>query len=78
MKIFTEVFGWCGAIMIVFGYALLSFGVLDASNILYHLLNLVGSIGIVFTSVYKKNYAPGFLNGVYAAIAVVAVATLLF
>ena len=78
MKKFIEVFGWYGTIAIVLAYALVSFSVLEATNIWYQLLNGTGALGIVVVSFHKKTYQPGVLNLIWTLIALVAIANILF
>lgn len=65
-------------IVIVTAYALVSFSVLRPTDIVYHLLNGFGSVGIVIVSFYKRTYQPGVLNIIWALVAFVALATISF
>lgn len=69
----TEFAGWVGVLSILLAYALLSFEVLAADQAAYHILNLVGGIGIVVDALADKNYQPAVLNLIWAAIAVYAI-----
>ncbi len=73
MNKFIELFGWYGTIAIVGAYALVSFSVLEPTNIWYQVLNGTGALGIVAISFYKKTYQPGVLNIIWAIIAFVAI-----
>lgn len=68
----VNIYGWYGALAILLAYILVSFSILSPDSVWYQILNLTGALGIVVTSFNKKNYAPGVLNLVWAAIAVVA------
>ena len=68
-----EVFGWYGTVAIILAYVLVSFSVLDATNVWYQILNATGALGIVLVSFHKKNYQPGVLNIIWTIIAVVAI-----
>ncbi len=72
MKNFIELFGWYGAFALILGYALVSFSVLQSTDIMYQLLNATGALGIVVVSFYKRAYQPGIVNVIWATIAVVA------
>lgn len=78
MKNFIEIFGWYGTIAIVLAYALVSFSILQPTNIAYQLLNGTGALGIVAVSFYKRAYQPGVLNIIWTIIAVVAILNILF
>lgn len=77
MRTFDEVFGWVGAALLLIGYMLVSFSVIPGNGILYQLINLVGSLGILAIALYKRDWQPGILNLVWAAIAFVAVVRIL-
>ena len=48
-----EVIGWLGALMILVGFALNGFEILQSQSYAYQLLNLVGALGVVVTSLYS-------------------------
>lgn len=78
MKNFIEIIGWYGAVAIVGAYFMVSFKMIDASSIVYQILNLSGAIGIVIVSLFKKAYQPAFLNIIWTIIAVVALLKIIF
>jgi len=65
--------GWLGAILLLVGFALISFGLLPAQSQSYMAINIIGSVCIIINSAYKKDYPPAALNVVWAAIALIAV-----
>lgn len=69
----TELAGWIGVLAILLAYALLSFGVLAADQAAYHILNLIGGVGIIVDALADKDYQPAVLNFIWAAIAVYAI-----
>ncbi|HEY4673520.1 MAG: hypothetical protein HYY67_06285 [Thaumarchaeota archaeon] len=71
-KTLAEIFGWLGAIITIIAYALISFGVFDATNILYQILNLTGAVGVGVVSIMKKIYQPATLEVIWALIAFIA------
>ncbi len=77
-KVIEEIIGWYGAIVIVVAYALMSFGMILSNGLLYQTLNCSGALGVVYISFKKKAYQPGFLNILWAIIALIAILTLLF
>ena len=76
-KMLIEVAGWYGTIVIVGAYALVSFNVIKSTSLLYQLLNLTGSFGIVALALNKKAYQPAVLNIIWAIIAAIAIVGLL-
>ncbi len=73
MKKVIEFYGWYGTIAIILAYILVSFSVIDATNIWYQVLNGTGALGIVLVSIQHKNYQPGVLNIIWTLIALVAI-----
>ncbi|MEX0668505.1 MAG: hypothetical protein WD061_02090 [Candidatus Saccharimonadales bacterium] len=71
--IVTEVFGWYGASAIILAYALVSFELVTAGSWIYQLLNLTGALGIITTSLTKKDYQPAVLNIFWLIIAAAAI-----
>ncbi len=69
----TEFAGWVGVLSILLGYGLLSFEILDAGQVWFHALNLLGGAGIVIDALADKNYQPAVLNLIWCAIAVFAI-----
>jgi len=78
MKKFIELFGWYGTVAIVLAYALVSFSVLQPTDITYQILNGTGALGIVLVSFHKQAYQPGVLNIIWTLIAVIAIFKILF
>lgn len=71
-------FGWYGTVAIIGAYALSSFSVIKADNLVYQLLNLTGAVGIVAVSLKKNAYQPAVLNIIWTFIALIAVIKILF
>jgi len=67
-----EIVGWYGMAAIVTAYALLSFGYIAPTEILYQFLNAIGSLGLVLVSLYKRTYQPGILNLIWIIVAVIS------
>lgn len=70
--------GWYGLVAVVGAYILVSFSVVNGTNLVYQLLNLTGSIGITIETYYKKDYQPFWLNLIWAIIALIAMAAVFF
>ena len=76
-KIFIEIFGWYGTVVIVLAYVLVSFSVLQSNSIWYQILNGTGALGVVAVSFYKKTYQPGVLNIIWATVAIISIVNIL-
>ncbi len=76
-KSITELIGWLGTLAIITAYALLSFGVITGTGLLYQLLNAAGAGGIVYHSLRKQDYQPAVLNVIWTLIALVALIRIL-
>ena len=76
-NLFTNIAGDVGVIVVLIAYALISFNVVNSSNLLYQSLNLLGAIGIFYVSFKKRAYQPAALNVVWAIIAIVAIVGIL-
>ncbi len=72
-----EVFGWYGALGLLFAYALSSFEILSPENVWYQIINITAALGIVAISFYRKTYQPGVLNTVWAVIGFIALIKIL-
>lgn len=77
-KSLIEAVGWYGAIAIVGAFALSSFSIVRPTDLIYQILNLTGSFGIVAVSLYKRVYQTVTLNSIWALIALIAIAKILF
>lgn len=77
-ELFDNIAGWCGAVAIMLAYLMVSFGVLDANSLAYHLLNLTGAIGILIIAAEKHVRQSVIVNVFWAAIALVAILRIAF
>ncbi|MFN7161008.1 MAG: CBU_0592 family membrane protein [Candidatus Gracilibacteria bacterium] len=68
----SEAIGWYGTVAIVGAFALNNFGVLPTQSILYQILNITGSFGILYIASLKKDWQPAVLNAIWAVIAIIA------
>jgi len=73
MKKIPELFGWYGTVAIVLAYVLVSFSLLQPTNIWYQIYFGTGAIGIVAISLYKGVYQPAVLNIIWTLTALVAI-----
>ncbi len=66
-----EAFGWYGIIAILIAYAGTSFDVFTVHSLPYLLLNLSGSIGVMWNASTKKDWPASVLNSIWALVALV-------
>lgn len=66
---FDEVVGWCGALLLLVAFGLVSFNLVSSAGLLFPFLNFFGSMGIVYISWTKKAYPPAVLNIIWAIVA---------
>ncbi len=71
-NVWLEALGWYGTAAVVGAYALVSFNALDNTSVLFQVLNLTGSIGLIAISWHKRASQPAVLNVIWASIALVA------
>lgn len=67
--------GYLGAVLLLLSFVLQATRTLDQSPG-YFLLNLVGAMGILASSIVTKNYPAAWLNGFWAAVAAVSLVQL--
>lgn len=67
-----ELAGWVGIGLILLAYTGVSLDQLNADSFVYQLLNLVGSILVVWQTWHRRNYQPMVLNIVWAIVALIA------
>ena len=69
MNIYIEIVGWCGAILILIAYFLVSQNKLHSNSKLYQYLNLLGAIGVGINVFYQQSWPALGLQVVWALIA---------
>jgi formate hydrogenlyase subunit 3/multisubunit Na+/H+ antiporter MnhD subunit len=72
MTLFVAVVGWAGAIVILASYVLLSARRLNGHSATYHVMNLLGAVGIAVNSGWNGALPSAVLNVIWAAIAIYA------
>jgi len=70
---FISFIGWCGAIIFIIAYFLLSAGYLSAKRPLYHILNVIGGLCLVINAATLKDFPNILVNIVWALIALFAI-----
>jgi predicted membrane-bound spermidine synthase len=77
-KELANVLGWYGAIASLLGYALISFGWLNAQGAAYQGIIVTSTAGLTIISLHKKLYQTALLNAVSVTIGLVALARIVF
>jgi hypothetical protein len=72
-----EAFGWCGAVALLAAFGLSATGVLPSSSFPSLALNLVGAIGLAYTSFARRAYPPAVLNSIWAVVALLSLVVVL-
>lgn len=67
-----EIVGWYGTAAILTAYALLSFGVLADTSVVFQLLNLTGALGVAAVCWHKRAWQAFWLDAIWALIAAVS------
>lgn len=67
-----DILGWIGTALILTGYGLFTTGIVP-DVIVYHILNLLGSIGVAAISYYRKVWQPVVINVTFSIFALVAI-----
>lgn len=73
-----DLIGWVGAGSLLTGFALVSFEVIVPDQLAYQIFNLIGASGLLLVAYKQKTYQFVLINGVWLAVAVVALVRLLF
>ena len=68
MKVFVELVGWIGAIMMLSAYVLLTLGRLKSQSPVYHWLNIVSGAGLIVNSGWNGAYPSVCINVVWLII----------
>jgi hypothetical protein len=64
----AEIGGWIGSILYVIAYLLLALKKLDANNPLYHLLNILGAVGLIINAFHWGDLPSVAVNIVWMII----------
>jgi hypothetical protein len=65
---FSNLVGWLGTLSYIIAYFLLSLGKLKAEQKTYHLLNILGAVGLIVNAIHLNDYPNIIVNVVWFAI----------
>ncbi|HTW34010.1 MAG TPA: hypothetical protein VMD53_05270 [Rhizomicrobium sp.] len=72
MTVFVTVAGWAGAVLVLVAYVLLSMRRIDGHSTTYHVMNLLGAVGIAANSGWNGAIPSAVLNVIWIGIAIYA------
>ena len=72
MTLLVAVAGWAGAVLVLVAYVLLSMRRIDGHSTTYHVMNLLGALGIAANSGWNGAVPSAVLNVIWIGIAVYA------
>jgi hypothetical protein len=61
-----EVIGWIGALLYIIAYFLISIKKLQADQVIFQLLNILGGVCLIVNSLHQSDYPSVLLNGIWA------------
>ena len=73
----SSLLGWIGTLAYLIAYLLVSTGKLKADKKLYHVLNIMGAIGLTYNAVMLNDYPNVIVNIAWAVIACWAILLIL-
>lgn len=73
---FLVLVGWAGAVMYILAYLLLTLGKLKGNSILYHLLNVMGALGLIANAFHFNDYPNMVTNLLWLGIGLFALITI--
>ena len=72
MAFFVEILGWIGAVLVLASYVLLSMRRIDGHSTTYHVMNLLGAIGVGANSGWNGAIPSTAINVIWMGIAIYA------
>jgi hypothetical protein len=72
MTLFVAIAGWAGAILVLVAYVLLSTRRIDGHSTTYHVMNLLGAVGIATNSGWNGAIPSTAVNVIWMGIAIYA------
>ena len=72
MELTIDVLGWCGALIVLLAYALVSTRRVEGDSLRYQFLNVAGASLLLANTAYMGAYPSSFVNAVWIGIAIFA------
>lgn len=77
LDVWMEVAGWAGSALVVLAYAMLSMNKWKSSDVIYQLMNFIGSSLLILFTLYKRAFPPATVNTIWAVIALFSLVQLI-
>ncbi len=74
LELIVDICGWCGAVLLLLAYALLSAQRLEARSTAYQVMNILGSACLLLNAGYHQAFPSAFVNFIWILIAFAALA----
>ena len=68
-----DIVGWIGAGLVILAYALVSTQKVESKSVAYQLMNLVGGILLIISSMYVKFYQSVLINVIWVVVAIISI-----
>lgn len=65
--------GWIGVLCILTAFTLTTFSIISPKDLVYGALNLIGSLGIIVSSLAKRDLQPVTLNSIWLIVACIGI-----
>ena len=72
------VISWIGAFVLIVAYFMLATDRIKSDNVIYHIMNLVGSVSFIIYGYTLDAYPSVFINSVFALIAMYSIFKILY
>ena len=70
------IIGWIGAVMYIVAYLLLTLGKLKSDSFLYHLMNVLGALGLIANAFHFNDYPNVVTNLLWLGIGAFVILTM--
>ncbi len=77
-NIIIDIVGWISVLVFILAYLLLVLKIVSSDSAIYHLINLLGAVGLVFFGWQRKSKHLVFLNSFWILIATVSLVVIYF
>lgn len=73
MRTLPELIGWTGSLLYIVAYLLLCLKKLNADSTLYHLLNILGAVGLIINAFHWNDFPSAAVNFAWLGIGLFAI-----
>ncbi|WP_326821195.1 CBU_0592 family membrane protein [Streptosporangium sp. NBC_01756] len=73
VSVLLNALGWIGAVVMLYGYSMVSASRMAGDGLPYQMLNLVGAIALMVNSSYHSAWPSAILNVVWSVIGLTAI-----